>query len=97
MADEISLKTLSKTMKWTMLHFIENPEGNNEMEASSVLLHFIENRQENDEMGPSWVRLHFIENPQENNEMEGLTHPNPITAFHHYIYIYEITYMKLHI
>ena len=43
MADEISLKTLSKTMKWTMLHFIENPEGNNEMEASSVLLHFIEN------------------------------------------------------
>ena len=40
MADEISLKTLSKTMKWTMLHLIENPEGNNEMEASSVLLHW---------------------------------------------------------
>ena len=42
MADEILLKTLSKTMKWVMLHFIENPKGNDEMEASSVLLHFIE-------------------------------------------------------
>ena len=67
--NEITLKTIRKTMKWVMLHFIENHQENNEMDASSVLLHFIENPQENNEMGASWVRLHFIENPEENNEM----------------------------
>ena len=29
--NEISLKTLRKTMKWVLLHFIQNPQENNEM------------------------------------------------------------------
>ena len=39
--NEITLKTLRKTMKWAVLNFIRNPQGNSGIDTAPLTITFI--------------------------------------------------------